>query len=327
MNEDSLLDKNTVLSNVNLVLLFCIFIFYIIYFPSRAFNNNFLFHQKKIKESFEANDKNNVRNNEVNNNENNDENISSEPLVDDDTYVKFYIKVFNQAEVYKSNVEKISRYIDTNSYIKILDAGCGVGRHYELLYKKFKQVIGIDKSNSFVKWAKIRNGNGLFIVDDFKNTNLFSSNKFSHITCFLDTIYHNNIEDMKLIFKNFHYWLNNDGMIFINIFLKDVLDPAPREFSQYYFDENKTKHSLTYFDNFTHDAWWKINGDNCSYNEQLINKDGKSFLKIHNFTIPNEDTMVKYITNTGFEIVDMLKYNDIDLNDMIMLVCRKKSNQ
>ena len=66
---------------------------------------------------------------------------------------------------------------------------------------------------------------------------------------FLDTIYHNNIEDMKLIFKNFHYWLNNDGMIFINIFLKDVR-PCSREFSQYYFDENKTKHSLTYFDNY-----------------------------------------------------------------------------
>ena len=186
MNEESLLDKNTVLIKYKSCFIILHIYIYIIYFSIDIKYIISLFQQRKIKESFEGNDENNDGNNDGNNEEYNDENISSEPLIDDDTYVKFYIKVFNQAEVYKSNVEKISRYIDTNSYIKILDTGCGVGRHYELLYKKFKQVIGIDKSNSFVKWAKIRNGNGSFIVDDFKNTNLFSSNKFSHITCFLD---------------------------------------------------------------------------------------------------------------------------------------------
>lgn len=297
MKNKSLHNKNIILLNTNLVLLFCIFIFYVIYFPMRAYSRKYI-----TTEQFE-NDKS---------------------VIDEDIYIKFYNKVFNQEGLFQSNINKVSRFIDTKNKVKILDVGCGSGRHYELLNKKYKDIVGVDKSNSFIKWAKIRNGEGTFIVDDFKITNLFPPAKFSHITCFLETIYHNKEDEMDLIFKNFHYWLNDNGFLFINLFLKDVLDPAPREFSQHYFDENKTKHSITYFENFTHDAWWDIKGNDCKYHEEFINKDGKSFLKIHDLTIPNEDEMVKKITNNGFEVVDMLKYDDIDMSDMMMLVCRKK---
>ena len=58
------------------------------------------------------------------------------------------------------------------------------------------------------------------------------------------------------LLQNFKYWLKPNGYVFINILLIDKLDPSPRDYSQFYYDADKRKHSLTYFDNMTHDAWW-----------------------------------------------------------------------
>jgi SAM-dependent methyltransferase len=286
-----MLDKYTIIKNTNIVLLFCIIIFYAIYIRVKL-------GRKYISENFEE----------------------TSNTVDDDVYVKFYDKVFDQKEVYEYNTEIISKYVNDKEYIKILDAGCGVGKHYSLLRKKYKDIIGIDRNNSFVKWAKIRNPHGTFIVDDFKQTNLFPKSKFSHITCLLDTIYHNNKEDMQNIIQNFKFWLKDDGFFIINLFIKDKLDPAPREFSQYYFDENKTKHSLTYFEHFTHDAWW--NGTN--YYQQYVNEDGKSFIKKHELHIEPVNDMLKHLDNAGFEVVDTDKYNTLDIKDMLLVICKKK---
>ena len=147
----------------------------------------------------------------------------------------------------------------------------------------------------------------------------FHQVNFHILQCFLETIYHNDVNTIKHIFKNLYFWLNDDGILFINLFLKEKLDPAPREFSQYYYDENKTKHSLTYFENFTHDAWWK----NDKYYEQIVNKDGKYLIKIHDFHIPHEDKMVQYLNSTGFKVIDLLKYDDIDMNDMVLCILQK----
>ena len=263
-----MIDKHTVVENINIVLLFCIVIFYCIYFPFRV-------KKKYVNEYFEP----------------------MPNIIDDDQYVKFYDKVFDQIEVYKTNTDIISKYVNDKEYIKILDIGCGVGKHHQLIRKKYKDIIGIDRNNSFVKWAKIRNPHSTFIVDDVRQVELFPPKKFSHITCLLDTIYHNNIDDIQTILRNMKFWLKEDGFLFLNIFLKEHLDPAPREFSQYYFDENKTKHSLTYFENFT---------------------------KKHELFIEHEDKMIQYLDDNGFKVIDTHKYHNLDIKDMILVVCQKK---
>ena len=283
-----MINFNKKIRNINIVLIISNIILFIVYFSIKI-------HSQKTREDFSSN------------------------LIDDDIYAKFYSKVFDQKEVFESNINKIDSFIDKNKYIKILNAGCGIGKHHILLKKKYKDIVGVDKSNSFVKWAKIRDPDSTFMVDDLKITNLFPSQKFSHITCFLDTIYHNKPSEMKLIFKNFNYWLKEDGFLFMNIFIKDKLDPAPREFSQYYYDEKKKKHSLTYFENFTHDAWW----DDSTYVEQYINKDGKYFIKRHNLYIPHENKMIKYLKLNGFDVMDIIKYDDIDINDMFLCILKK----
>ena len=154
-------------------------------------------------------------------------------------YAKFYEKVFSQKEAFEENIKTISGYIDNSEKHSILDIGTGPGRHYELLKKKYKNVIGIDKIPEFIERSKIRNPDGNFIVGDVIDSSLYPNNSFSCITCFFDTIHHNTLEEKKQIFKNIYNWLKPGGKLFINFFIKDKLDPAPRDFSQYFYDEHK----------------------------------------------------------------------------------------
>ena len=46
--------------------------------------------------------------------------------------------------------------------------------------------------------------------------------------------------------------------------------------------------------------------------------------KKHELYIEHEDTMLKYIDNNGFKVIDTHKYDDLDIKDMILVVCQKK---
>ena len=235
-------------------------------------------------------------------------------------YAKFYEKVFSQKEAFQENINKISSYIDSKADLNILDIGSGAGRHYELLKAKYKNVTGLDKSPEFIERAKIRNPNGKFMIGNAIESSLYPENSFNHITCFFETIHHNTSSDKKRIFKNIHKWLKPGGKLFINFFIKDKLDPAPREFSQYFYDEHKIKHSLTYFENITHDAWW----NDSSYHEQYINKDGKSFIKVHKFHIEKLEDLYLELKNAGLQTIEILDYKGFDINDMVLCVAKKE---
>ncbi|GAJ17157.1 unnamed protein product, partial [marine sediment metagenome] len=77
------------------------------------------------------------------------------------------------------------------------------------------------------------------------------------ILCLADTLYQNRPAKARTILSNFYYWLKPGGRLYLTVYDKDKLDPGPREFSQYYEDEKGRKHALTYFEKFTHDAWYE----------------------------------------------------------------------
>ena len=47
------------------------------------------------------------------------------------------------------------------------------------------------------------------------------------------------------------------GYLIIHVFIKDKLDPTPRNHSQYVYDKNKKKHAITHFKKFVHDGCGK----------------------------------------------------------------------
>ena len=64
-------------------------------------------------------------------------------------------------------IKKLLKHINLNSYSKVLDAGCGKGRHSIEIEKLGHKVTGIDLSNNSIKFAKkFENSNLKFKVHD-----------------------------------------------------------------------------------------------------------------------------------------------------------------
>jgi len=226
----------------------------------------------------------------------------------DELDVKLHDAVFDFKDLYKVDAEAIHNFmktkalVDTDKETKILDAGTGVGRHYQFLSKYFR-VIGVDKSTNMLDMARVRNPVGEFKRGDLTDTELFHDGEMDGITCLIETLHMNDQTNMKKILNNFHKWLKKDGFLFIHIFDPANLDPGPREFSQYY-QEGDTKHALTYFNDFTHDAWWMKGDENTTaYHQKFIINNGKSKLKITKMYIPPAKDTIQMILDSGFKLV------------------------
>jgi len=303
-----------------------------------------------LKEGFENNDDTELSgssNNLSKGNNNND------PFTD--SYCNIYNIVFNEKDVYKYDVNQIMNKVFKYKKIKsggkstrggllkdarsafVLDAGSGVGRHYELLNKKLKNLVGVDKSQSMIKYAKIRNPTGDFIKGDIVDTQLFNMNTYDCITCMTDTLYHNKPQDMENIIKNFNLWLKDNGVLCIHIFDKNNLEPAPMNRSQYYKDKNGIKHAQTKYNNFVHDSFWLKNKDdgvaNVKYVEKIIfnnknslenkNKQIKDKINVLDMYIPRKKEIIKMITDNGFKLVEISDYKKIKVDFYDLYFFRK----
>ena len=233
----------------------------------------------------------------------------------DKIYAKSYDIVFDNS--YDDDINNIVKETNIGKNSIILDAGTGVGRHYKLLCDKC-DIIGVDISKDMLKYARIRNPNGKFINDNLINSKLFMSDKFTHIICLLDSLYHNNEEDMKKIIINFNNWIKPEGYLCIHLFDRNRMDPAPRDFTQYYKDDEGIKHGLTYFDKFTHDAYWKdIDDKSVKYIEMIVLGDGRKKTQETKLFIPKDkESITMMINKYGFKLENIIEVkgeNNIEL--------------
>ncbi|MDC0355452.1 class I SAM-dependent methyltransferase, partial [Flavobacteriaceae bacterium] len=84
----------------------------------------------------------------------------------DSKYYHILYKNRNHKEA-KVFIKKLLKHINLNSYSKVLDAGCGKGRHSIEIEKLGHKVTGIDLSNNSIKFAKkFENSNLKFKVHD-----------------------------------------------------------------------------------------------------------------------------------------------------------------
>ena len=243
----------------------------------------------------------------------------------DELYISLQDKVFNENESYKNDIELFNKYGQLDNWTKpyILDAGTGMGRHYKCINSY--DCIGVDKEDLYLKKAKIRNPLGKFKLGRLENSELFEPETFTHINSMYDTIYNNKPNtDMNKIISNYHYWLKKGGILTTHIYEKlDKIDPSPREHSMSYKDKDKNIHALTYFDDFTHDAYFK-KGENFkqTYIEKYIVKSGNFIQRFRDlFIIPKEKMIEKYIKN-DFELYHIQSLKNI--KDMSLYFFKKK---
>ena len=246
---------------------------------------------------------------------------------DDKLYIKLQELVFNENHIYKQDIDLFNKYGEFSKWnsIRVLDAGTGFGRHYHELPNNIEK-IGVDKENLYLERAEIKNPEGKFILGKLENNKLFNKQSFSHILCTMDTIYNNRPnEEMNHIISNFRYWLKDNGVLAIHIYENlENLDPSPREFSMAYEDKDKLKHSLTYFDNFTHDAVFKNIGKNLyEYIEKYILKSGNTIKRKRELHIIPKETIMKKLLSNNFKLYHKESLPGIDDYSLYFL---KKNN-
>lgn len=246
---------------------------------------------------------------------------------EDELYAKLHNTIFNDPAYIKYDSGNILKTIKNNPVSKekaILDAGTGVGFHYKELSKHYS-VVGVDNSDQFLKYARIRNQDGTFKLGDLETSDLFAPGTFTHILCSTDTLHHNDLDKIRSIIANFYMWVKEGGIVMMHIFNKDKLDPAPREYSQYYHDDQGNRHALTYYEEFTHDAFWeKTKSDSVYiYNEKVILPNEKVKKSKNIFYIPNKSKILANMKKQGFELIDIYDMKKADIECFDLYVFRK----
>ena len=98
---------------------------------------------------------------------------------------------------------------------RVLDAGCGPGRHSKKLIAKGARLTGIDISSEMINIAREHCQNkGEFITADLALTK-FAPGSFDLIIASLSLMY---LKDIKPVFRNFSRWLRPRGRLIFSIY-------------------------------------------------------------------------------------------------------------
>jgi len=250
------------------------------------------------------------------------------PDHNDNVYARLFEVVMNEPAGFRHDIIKIKDKADLNEKSRVLDAGCGFGRHMEILKELFPTIAieGVDRSKSMIHRCMIRNPGADLLCTSLTIPEIYKPETLTHVLCLHETLNHNTPKEISLILNNFHKWLVPGGYLIVHIFDPKKLDPGPRAFSQYFKDKNDTRHALTYFESFTHEAWWEKEEDKnhwYRYCEKYIFP--RKRYKVHTtpLWLPPVNKMIAYITRHNFKLKEIIELNDVDVTEFSLYVFKK----
>ena len=232
----------------------------------------------------------------------------------DSKYYHILYKNRNHKEA-KVFINKLIKHINLSSSSKVLDAGCGKGRHSIEIEKLGHIVTGIDLSKNSIKFAKkFENTNLKFMVHDISKP--LNSEFDVVLNLFTSFGYYERKKDLEILLsleKN----LKNNGTGVIDFFnLKNVKD-------------NLIENEQVIIDNLKFNIKRKINKlsvtKEISFNDNNIDYKFKESVN----TLSFED-FEKYFKKTNLEIIQI--FGDYDLNEFVenksprlIIIFKKKS--
>jgi SAM-dependent methyltransferase len=250
------------------------------------------------------------------------------PDHNDKVYARLFELVTNEPALYRHDIIKIKDITKLDDKSRVLEAGCGLGRHMAILREIIPNISieGVDRSKSMINRSMIRNPGAELLCTSLTIPEIYKPETLTHVLCLHETLNHNTPKEVSNILNNFHKWLVPDGYLVVHILDPNKLDPGPRAFSQYFKAKDDTRHSLTYFESFTHEAWWEKEDDRqywYRYCEKYIFP--RERVKVHTtpLWIPPVNRMITYITRHNFKLKEVIELNDIDVTDFNLYVFKK----
>jgi len=236
-----------------------------------------------------------------------------------DVYDGFYAEVYdhlvfnNLKDDYE--VGEIINKTTPSSTSKILDIGCGTGNQVVNFSQKGYNIIGIDISPSMIEKAKEKYPNYNFQVSDAINSEIFTSNSFTHITCLYFTIYY--FENKRQLLENIYKWLVPGGYFIVHLVDRKMFDPilppgnplmmvSPQRYAKERITTTKVK-----FEGFSYDAKFDLNENQniAKFIEKFKMDDSNKVRKNeHLLYMPEKEEIINEIQNVGF-----ISYGIVDL--------------
>lgn len=246
----------------------------------------------------------------------------------DKVYTRLFELVTNEPAIYRHDIIKIKETTKLDDKSRVLEAGCGLGRHMEILRELYPNISieGIDRSKSMINKAMIRNPGAELLCTSLTIPEIYKAETLTHVLCLHETINHNTPKEISNILNNFHKWLILNGYLIIHILDPTKLDPGPRAFSQYFKAKDDTRHALTYFESFTHEAWWEKEENReywYRYCEKYIFPRNKFKIQSTPLWIPPVNRMISYITRHNFKLEEIIELNDIEITEFKLYVFKK----
>lgn len=247
-------------------------------------------------------------------------------------YDEFYVALYddlvedsNKVEGEMLQVIEVSKMDKSSS--KVLDVGCGTGHHVSYMKNNGFNVIGLDKSQAMINKCKENYPDCKFLRANATDSFAFSTNEFTHITCFYFTLYY--IKDKKGFFENCNNWINDKGYLVIHLVDKYKFDPivnAGDPFSildvQKYSNE-RINSSIVEFNTFSYSSDFKLtdNSNIAKFIETFKFKDnGRIRQNEHILYMEKQNSIVNMAKDCGFTFVDRIDLATISYENQFLYV-------
>ena len=143
------------------------------------------------------------------------------------TWDEAYKKIGKVREEIQENIPEIVKLFKKHNIKKVLDLGCGSGRHSVFLAKNGFDVYGVDISKSGIriakKWLKKENLKAKLKFGNIYKKLPYKNNFFDAIVS-TQTLHHAKIEDIRNLIGEMERTPKPSGLIFVT-----VLKPFPRK--------------------------------------------------------------------------------------------------
>ena len=227
----------------------------------------------------------------------------------DDFYVNIYDDLFFREIVNQYEVGSVMNITKPTSESKILVIGSGTGHIADSFAKEGIDVIGLDESQSMVKYSKGEYPALKFMQGSPMSSNTFNQNSFTHILCLNMNFYY--YKDKKQFLQNVYDWLMPGGYLVVQLVDKTKFDPvvpAAKPFimvNPQSVSEKRITESAVVFNNFDYTADFQV-FPNDFVQFQEIFKDtstpgsDKSRQNVHKMWIPSRTSVISMAKETGF---------------------------
>lgn len=230
---------------------------------------------------------------------------------------KYYHILYSDRTDYEAHnfIYQLKNYLSLDSKEKVLDLGCGRGRHSKTLSEFFKTLDGIDISKENIDFAtsnKSKNQN--FYLSDMRNFKM--SNSYGYIfNLFTSFGYFDDLSDNVKVLENCNHHLKKNGLLIIDFLNANKIKKTIKN-----IQEIKTINNIIF----------EI--DKYILNNYIFKKikiiDGDSVLNfVEKVQLFELDDFIEMLEKTGFTEISAFgdyKMNPYHSNSNRLILCAKK---